>query len=219
MRTTERLRGLKAFIQRELCQGRQMKAPAENMDIGTIVRREPNCFLAWAPARLDQTGQLREDTLSVAPGIIIMPSQSYAKYMEEHRFDRYNNVHRPSEMGQHLAVSILFIVYEPGERQKGFIDSVGENGQGLDMTLVREATETGLMTLMGWMDDCMEILLGEQVVPNTDMYVEETTMTYSLYTDQKYVVDRRPLYYGFINVTFGSYANEAYNDEIDELLR
>ena len=32
-------------------------------------------------------------------------------------------------------------------------------------------------------------------------------MTYSLYTDQAYVVDRRPLYYGFVNAEFKGYAD------------
>ena len=123
--------------------------------------------------------------------------------MEEKRFDRYNNVHRPQEMGQHLAVSILFSVYEPGVRLPGFVDSVGEKGAGLDTSLILEGTEQGLFTLMNWMDDCMEKLLGQKMIPKTDLFVQEDTVTYSLYTDQSYVVDRRPIYYGFVNVVFG----------------
>ena len=108
MRFSERLTGLKNWTYKELCKGRMMKAPAENMDIGTINRQEPPVYLAWAPARVDKAGNLKEIPLSTVPGILIMPNQTYAKYMEEKRFDRYNNVHRPQEMGQHLAVSILF---------------------------------------------------------------------------------------------------------------
>ena len=106
MRFSERLTGLKKWTYKELCKGRMMKAPAENMDIGTINRQEPPVYLAWAPARVDKAGNLKEIPLSTVPGILIMPNQTYAKYMEEKRFDRYNNVHRPQEMGQHLAVSI-----------------------------------------------------------------------------------------------------------------
>lgn len=218
MRTTERMRGLKNWVTKELCEGREMKAPAPNMNIGKIVRQEPRCYLAWAPSRMDSTGKLREEPASVCPGILIMPNQAYAKYMEEKRFDRYNNVHRPQEMGQHLAVSILFSIYEPGVRLPGFVDSVGAKGQGLDLSLIEEGTEQGLFTLMNWMDDAMEKLLGQKVIPKTDLFVEESTMMYSLYTDQSYVVDRRPIYYGFINVVFGCYAEEGYNPEIEALL-
>lgn len=218
MRFSERLTGLKNWTYKELCKGRMMKAPAENMDIGTINRQEPPVYLAWAPARVDKAGNLKEVPLSTVPGILIMPNQTYAKYMEEKRFDRYNNVYRPQEMGQHLAVSILFSVYEPGVRLPGFVDSVGEKGAGLDTSLILEGTEQGLFTLMNWMDDCMEKLLGQKMIPKTDLFVQEDTVTYSLYTDQSYVVDRRPIYYGFVNVVFGCHVNEGYNPDIEKLL-
>lgn len=219
MRFSERLLKLKDWVTAELCEGRVMKAPAPNMNIGEIVRQEPQCYLAWAPSRLDSTGKLRGDPASVVPGIIIMPNQAYAKYTEEKRYDRYDNIHRPQEMGQHLAVSILFGVYEPGVRLPGFIDSVGEKGQGLDMSLMMEGTEQGFLTLMDWMDDCMSKLLGQKFIPHTDMFVEESTMTYSIYTDQEYVVDKRPIYFGFVNVSFACHANEEYNPQIEELLK
>ena len=218
MRTTERLTGIKKWITKNLCEGRIMKAPGDKMNVGEIVRQEPKCYLAWAPGRINQTGQIIEETVSVCPGIIVMPAQSYAKYMEEKRFDRYSNVHRPQDLGQHLAVSILFMVYEPGTRLPGFVESDGERGQGLDMSLIEEGTEQGLFTLTNWMDDCMEGLLRDRFIPDTDLFVEESTMTYSLYTDQSYVVDRRPIYYGFINVNFGCYANHGVNTEVNELL-
>lgn len=218
MRTRTRLEGLKKWVTKELCEGRMMKAPGKNMDISEIVRQEPKCYLAWAPSRLDATGQYREDPIGVCPGIIVMPNQSYAKYMEEKRFDRYNNVHRPPDMGQHLSVSILFTVYEPGIRLPGFITSVGEKGQGLDISLIEEGTEEGLFTLVDWMDDCMTALLRDRSIPDTDLFLEENTMTYSLYTDQSYVVDRRPIYYGFINVTFGCYAEEGVNSAVKNML-
>lgn len=218
MRFSERLTGLKNWTYKEMCKGRVMKAPAENMDIGTINRQEPKVYLAWAPARMDKAGNLKEIPLSTVPGILIMPNQTYAKYMEEKRFDRYNNVHRPQEMGQQLAVSILFSVYEPGVRLPGFVDSVGEKGAGLDTSLILEGTEQGLFTLMNWMDDCMEKLLGQKMIPKTDLFVQEDTVTYSLFTDQSYVVDRRPIYYGFVNVVFGCHVNEGYNPDIEKLL-
>lgn len=218
MRTTERLRGLKAWATENLCAGRSMKAPGANMNIGEIVRQEPCCYLAWAPTRADKTGVIKADPASIVPGILIMPNQAYAKNMEEKRFDRYNNVHRPQELGQQLSVSILFSVYEPGIRLPGFIDSVGESGKGLDNTLILEGTEEGLFTLVNWMDDCMEALLGQKMIPHTDLFLDEATTTYSLYTDQSYVVDRRPIFYGFINATFGCYAEEGQNPSINQYL-
>ena len=68
---------------------------------------------------------------------------------------------RPPELGQTLAVSILFGVYEPGIRLAGYV----ENG---DIALLEEGTEQGLFTLLDWMDDCMALLLKEKRVPGTD---------------------------------------------------
>ena len=189
------------------------------MNIGEIVRQEPHCYLAWGPSRLDKTGSVKPDTISIVPGILIMPNQSYAKNMEEKRFDRYNNIHRPQELGQQLSVSILFTVYEPGIRLPGFVDSVGANGQGLNMALILEGTEEGLFTLLNWMDDGLELLLGQKMIPHTDLFLDEATTTYGLYSDQSYVVDRRPIYYGFINATFQCYAEEGQNSSIEQFLQ
>lgn len=218
MRTSERLRGLKGWTFEKLCKGREMKAPAENMDMTKIIRQEPSCYIGWAPARLNENGQFIPVAFSVCPGILIMPNQAYAKYTEEKRFDRYNNVHRPQEMGDHLSVSFLFSVYEPGVRLPGFAESAGENGAGLDMSLLLEGTEQGLLTLMNWMDDCKTALLEQKMIPKTDLYVEEDSITYSLYTDQNYVVDKRPIYYGFVNVTFSCYAEEGQNPSFEQYL-
>ena len=84
MRTRERLLGLKGWITKELCDGREMKAPGKNMNIAEIVRQKPTCYLAWTPARIDQTGQqVVDDLISVTPGIIVMPNQAYVKYIED----------------------------------------------------------------------------------------------------------------------------------------
>jgi len=218
MRTTERLRGLKAWTAKTVCAGREMKIPPSNMDMSQIVHGEPSCFLGWAPARLDETGQYQTEAVTICPGILIMPNQAYAKYTEEKRFDRYNDIHRPQEMGQHLSISNLFSVYEPGVRLPGFVSSVGDQGAGLDMTKLLEGTEQGLFTLLNWMDDYMTALIGQKMIPNTDLAVEEDSITYSLYTDQNYVVDRRPIYYGFVNVTFLCYAEEGTNPDYEQYL-
>ena len=71
-----------------------------------------------------------------------------------------------------------------------------------------------------WMDDSMECLLRDKIIPGTDLFLDENenTMTYSLYTDQQYVVDRRPIYYGFINADFKCYAEAGKNSIVNELL-
>ena len=218
MRTSERLRKLKQWIEKELCDGREMKAPPPDMDITEIVRQKPQCFLAWQPTRPDQTGHLLVDPINVCPGILVMPRASRAKYVEEKRFDRYNNIHRPQELGQTLAVDILFSVYEPGIRLPGFIDSA-ESENGLDMSLLMEGTEQGLFTLTDWMDDCIEKLLNQKFIPQTDLFVNEASMLYSLYTDQSFVVDKRPLYYGFVTVDFSCYAEEGVNNSLENFLK
>lgn len=219
MRTTERMRGLKAWTTANLCAGREMKAPPPDMDLSRIVRREPSCFLGWAPARLDETGQYQAELITICPGILIMLKPSYGKYTEEKRFDRYNNIHRSQAMGQHLYTDFLLSVYEPGVRLPGFVTSAGEQGQGLDMTKLMEGTEQGLFTLFNWMDDLKEALIGQKVIPNTDLSVEEDSIVYSLYTDQSYVVDRRPLFYGFVSVSFLCHADEGTNPDYENYLK
>lgn len=219
MRTRQRLEGLKAWIYTNLCEGRLMKTKARGSDIGTITRQEPTCFVGWAPTRADSTGWITTDIESVSPCICLMPNHSYVKHTEEKRFDRYNNVHRPPMMGSRLSVSILFSVYEPGVRLEGFVDSVGQSGEGLDTSLIVEGTEQGLYTLLDWMDDCKEGLLRDKIIPGTDLAVDEDSITYSLYTDQEYIVDRRPLYYGFINATFYGYADSGHNQLVNDYLQ
>lgn len=217
MRTSERLRGLKKWLIKEACKGREMKAPGKKMDLGKIITVEPTCYLGWAPSRLNE-GQFQTEVETVCPGLLVMPKRAYTKYTEEKRFDRYSNIHRPQEMGQHLSVDILFSVYEPGIRLPGFVDSIEDNGKGADMSLLLEGTEQGLFTLLNWMDDVQELLLGQKMIPHTDLTVEEDSITYSPYTDQNFVVDRRPIYYGFVSVDFLCYANERANNDYEKYL-
>lgn len=216
MRTTERLRMLADWTYKSVCKGRKMKTPATAMDISQIVRQEPKVYIAYYPMREDHTAWAAPDALNTAPSILIMPTASYAKYMEEQRFDRYNNVHRPKELGQQLSVQTLFSVYEDGVRMPGFIDKL-ENGE-MDMSLIKEGTEDGLQALFNWMDDYVQALIGAKIIPHTDLQVNEASMSYTMYTDQKYVNDKRPLFYGIVNVSFQCYAEEKLNREIQRLL-
>lgn len=217
MRTRERLKAIQKWIEKNLCEGRSMKAPG--MNITEIVYQKPLCHIAWEPSRPDVTGLMqRTDPINVCPGIIVMPNQSNAKNVEEKRFDRYSGIHRGQELGQNLSVSILFSVYEPGIRLPGFTEAMQPESGKDPLKYIMEGTEEGLFTLTDWMDDCLECLLRDKNIPGSDLFVEEATMTYSLYTDQNYVVDKRPIFYGYVNVIFYGYANEGTNSEINNLL-
>lgn len=156
---------------------------------------------------------------NVVPSILIMPNASHVKYIREQRFDRYNNISRSQEMAQELNLSILFSVYEPGVRLPGFTDSQDPDTGEFDLTLLDEGTEEGLFTLTNWMDDFKDTLLSIKRIPGSDLSLQTTDMYYSLYTDQSYVVDKRPIYYGYINVIFDCYVDEHQNPEVDKFLQ
>lgn len=216
MRTRQRLLGLKQWAQQELCEGKKLKAPGRDMDLGKITRQEPSCYLGWTPQRPDSTGISPEDPVNVCPGILIMPNPGKAKFMEEKRFDRYNDIHRPKILGQTLSVSMLFAVYEPGLRLPGFMDQA-ERGD-IDLSLLKEGTEEGLLTLFDWLDECRDKLLGQKAIPGTDLIIDEESIEYALYADSNFVVDKRPVFYGFINLTFNCFADESRNNAIDQYL-
>lgn len=214
MRTWERLRKMKAFFEEELCAGREYKCPVPatganalyGPSVNDYTMAEPRVFLAWQPARPNEPGRPQGgDPWSVTPSITIMPTASYVRYVEEHRFDRYNHIHRTQDMGQSFSVQILFSIYEPGVRLPGFAESVDAGAP--DMSLFKDGTEPGLETLVNWMDDAIELLLRERTVPHTDLTLEDDNFMYALYTDQAYIQDRRPLYQGFLNVEFKGFAN------------
>lgn len=220
---------MQMWFDKELCEGRTYKCPKPIIgksgqwgpDIKEYTRARPRVFLGWQPGRPNEPGRVDpKDPFSVCPSITIMPSPSYARYVQEKRFDRYQNVHRPQSMGQSPTMQILFSIYEPGIRMPGFID--GLESKNPDMSLLQDGTEAGLQTLVEWMDDAIELLLRERTVPETDLSLEDDNLIYSLFSDQSYVVDRRPLYYGFLNVQFKGYANygsdKGYKSKIDKLL-
>lgn len=213
MRTRKRLKGLQEWMYENLCKGRKMKSPSLDMDYREIIRKEPGVYLAWYPTRKDNASIYHQEASNVCPGILIMPAASKARDMEEKRFDRYNNVRRPQSLGQTLSVSILFSVYEPGTRLPGFIDDPKDQSKLLD------GTEEGLFTLTDWMDECMEKLMGLHFIPGTDLALDEASVVYSLYTDQSFVVDKRPIFYGFINAVFGCYSGEGQNSAVDQFLK
>ncbi|MBQ6960868.1 MAG: hypothetical protein IJP78_07835 [Clostridia bacterium] len=229
MRTWERLRKMKAWLDDEICEGREFKSPKPSTgsnavygpNIKDFTMARPRVFLGWQPGRPNEPGKVDpKDPFSVCPALTIMPSLDYARYIQEHRFDRYQGIHRSQNMGQGVSAQILFGIYEPGIRLPGFVESLEQGNP--DMGLLQDGTEAGLQTLLEWMDDCIELFLRERTVPGTDLILDDDNFTYSLFTDQAYIVDRRPIYYGFLNVPFKGYANygsdKGYRSRIDKLL-
>lgn len=212
MRTWQRLRNTREWVYEEICRGREYKMPVNNPQDGygpaicDFTRGEPKVFLAWQPMKPDNPPSV-SDLYNIAPSILIMPTFGNIRYTEEKRFDAYRKISRPQDMGQSVGMQFLFTIYEPGIRMPGFDESM-ESGKP-DMYLLKDGTEAGLMTLVDWMDDFIELVLRERSVPHTDLIIDDDTSVYSLYTDQNYVVDRRPYYYGFVNVTWKGYANDG----------
>lgn len=220
MRTTERMRKFAAWIDAECCQGRLLKAPAPDRDITQSIRKKPEVYTIYAPARNDGM-QYAEEALRVCPGIILMLDASYVKNMEEQRFDRYSGIHRPARLGQTLAFQCLFSVYEDGVRMQGYDSGMAEEtgGEHLDASLILEPTHEGVTTLFNWMDDFKDKLVAQKGIPGTDLFLNEATVTYSLYQSQQYVQDRRPIYYGFVNGVFNCHADEkGFNPDIRAIL-
>ena len=85
---------------------------------------------------------------------------------------------------------------------------------------MREGTQQGVKTIFGWMDDCKELLLARQLHSGHRPVSARGRMRLTaLYTDQNFIVDKRPLYYGVMNVAFGCYADDGRNSELDEFLK
>jgi len=215
VRTRERLNGLRAWLQSEVCEGRKYKARPIDGDIRTIIYQKPRVFLGWAPRRPGQSED--DDPISVLPSILLMPSVSKGKLQEERRFDKYRNIQRPKDLGQTLAVQMLFGIYEPGTRLPGF-SGWDEDSKELHIDLIREGTEEGLFTLYDWVDDCITKLLGRKAIPNTDLFLNEETVEYSPYTDRYFIVDKRPCYYAFVNAEFWCYADEGPDSALEAIL-
>lgn len=215
MGSRNRLEALKKWTFEQVCKGRIMKTAGDSLL--EIVRQEPKVYLGFWPTRPDASGQMCIDQIASIPGILIMPMPSQLKYVEDKRFDTYNHIRREQQYGQWLNVCILFAVYEPGIRLKGFVES-GNSREGLDMTKFKEGTEEGLLTLMDWMDEFNAALLAARTIPESDLTLDESTAEYGLYAGTDFDVDKRPIYYGMVNAKFQCYAREAGKNSIDELL-
>lgn len=218
MLTSNRLKALKKWTEENVCKGKMMKTMPENGDITKILRQEPPVYLGWWPKRRDETGAWVVTPYNVCPGILISPGLSYAQAEEEKRFDRYSHILRPKELGQTLTVTVLFSVYEPGTRYPGFVESA-KAYNGMDMSLISEGTEEGLFALTDWMDEFKDKLLAQKTIPESDLTVDDAEITYSPYMDSEYIVDKRPIFYGFVTAKFNCYSRQQINEEVQDILK
>lgn len=211
LNTRQRIEALKQFVSDVSDSVGDLKAPGKSLD--DIVYKRPKMYTAYYPSRPQKQDQppgmaLSPDDAS-APSVLFMLTPSMAQSMEEERFDRYNNIHRPAEFGGKLGILMQFVIYDPGVRLPGF------GGRYPD--LIEDATEDGFYTLTDWMDVVIRALLTCDAIPGSDMYVLKDTIKYSPYIDGDYIADRRPFYYGQLAVTFGYYTANLPNYEKDIL--
>lgn len=218
MLTRNRLLALKKWTIENVCKGKMLKTLPEDGDISKILRQEPPVYLQYWPKRRDETGAWVVTPYNVCPGIIISLGQGQAQAVQEQRFDRYNHINRPKELGQTLTITVLFSVYEPGTRLPGFIASA-KSEDGMDLSKITEGTEEGLFELTDWMDEFKDKLLAVKKIPESDLIVDEATITYSPYMDSEFVVDKRDCWYGFVNVKFNCYSQQQINQEIQDILK
>lgn len=188
-----------------------MKSPGEGGLLKDARLEEPRVYVGWYPVRPDVTGLKEPEALTTVPSILIAPTPAKVRAVEERFSDRYDDIYRPKEMGGTFGVSMLFAVYEPGDRLPGFSEHPTPE-------LLIEATEQGLFTLTDWMDELCAHLLAAKTIPGTDLFLREATLERSLYTEMGMLPDKRPIFYGFVNATFGCYSNEAQNGHIKGLL-
>lgn len=219
MRTIHRMDELKRWTFDTICKGKQFKTPAKDGDVREVVRQEPQVFVGYFPTLLDSAGMAYLNAMNVVPSILLMPSVTYAENNEEQRFDRYSNVHSPKKAGHMLSLQALFSIYEDGVRLPGFIDSA-EDYDGYDFDKIVDGSREGVGLLFNWMEEFSEQLLGVEYIPNTDMCVIHNSLRYRMISDQHYINDKRPIYYGLVEVDFQCLTSESQsqNKNIRDIL-
>lgn len=215
MTTRQRLEALEKWAEERLCRGREYKSPYPDGDITRVKLTEPKVYLGWFPGRGPRTEDW-EEAPNEAPGILIAPGTTCGQKVEVRRFDENSRVRRPPELGQTVQISMMFCIYEPGVRKAGFEEMA--EAEELDISRIDDGTREGLLTLTDWLDEAARQLLDTRCIPGSDLILQEETLTYGLYQDVGYIVDRRPFYYGFLNATFNAYAGEEPDAGVAELL-
>ena len=221
MRLIAELDALKDWTKETVCKGKLFKSPGSDANVHNVVYTEPEVFVGYYPTRPDNTGFYSGSIVNTAPSILLMPDIIYEKNNEEQRFDRYAHISRPKQAGKLVNIQALFVVFEDGIRLPDYDPITDEKGnRAIDLTKIREGTHDGVGLLLNWMDEYAEALLGREMIPGTDMTLLENTLRYSMISDQKYVNDKRPLFYGLMEFGFQclTWENQRENKDVLDIL-
>lgn len=207
MLTSARIEAVRAWCEEELCNGRTMKSPGKGGKATEVQYVKPRAFAGFQPRRRGR----EQEMFSVAPSITIMLAPSQAMRDREKRFDKYSGIHRANELGATMALQFLFTVYEPGDRNEDF----AQTGSYDD---IEEPGAMGYYLLLDWMDELRELLMGVGTIPKTDLAVNTGEVYYAPFMSENTVVDRRPVYNGFVTAEFNTYVGGAPNERVRDLL-
>jgi len=205
MSTRTRLTAFQKWVTKNLCEGKSMKTPGET-DF-SVVYTEPRCFVALYPWTLNEAS-----AYSVAPSILIIPDASKGKDIRGKSYDQSEGVNRPQNLGAQLNLNLIYCVYDPGDRTAEL--KITQN----PYTDILEGNNGGFYTMTDWIDETMEKLLQAQTIPGSDLFLYEDSLTWFPLTEGETILDRRPLYYGVLQVGFGGEAQRRQGKDIKQLL-
>lgn len=212
-RTRERLEALGRWVHENCCKGRSMKVPVLRGKDYDVEYGEPKCFLGnYYPLMVSSA----KEPYKIAPSILIMTGGGLAAGETEEYLDSRQGISRPKEVGATLNVQLIHVLYDPGERTGKRTD----DGKAFPHEAIRwdDEKDEGSLQLMDWMDDTQAALLGADSIPGCDLIVKRGTVGWEPLKENGAVADRRPLYLGFVSVTFEAPTHEEDNDIINDLL-
>lgn len=208
MTTKERLEAVRRYVYEKVCVGRSMRTPGHDRTIDSVGFVEPRVYIGYYPTKPPPNTM----PVDAAPSILIMFQDHKAKDTLEQRFDRYAGIKRPAELGAKLSLQFLFTVYEPQLRGIEF-------AQTRKVGALEEYTEDGLFEATTWADELQGWLMGDRMIPDSDLYVMEETLVMGPHSDQGFQADYRPYYNIVLYATFGCYTDRKPNETIQQLLR
>lgn len=207
MTTRERMEAVKVFVYDTCCKGRKMRTPGADGTIDKVCYEEPRVYVGYYPIKQET----QEVPRCAIPSILIMMAPGHAYMDQEERLDRYGGIKRSEDLGQVLALQLLFTCYEPENRGVDF----GVSGRISDLD---EYTEEGFYQLTGWMDELQSALMGAESIPGSDLMVWKNSVQPSPVLENGYLIDKRPIYRGVVNCKFRCYVNRALNENLRNLL-
>lgn len=212
---TERLLALKEFVYETVCKGKQFKTQGFNERGGAddykVEYKEPEVFIGLYPRNKNRNSNERNDPSRVAPSVLIIPRLNYSGKFKEARFDNYEGINRSKEIAGVFSVQFLFCMYDTGKRNAD--TSITRKAEDIE-----DNTEQAVLNLIGWIEELSKQIMGLSQIPNTDLFVYKDSVCWSTLNSDDSVADHRPLYYGYLTVSFGHKTNKVNDKKIEELL-